>query len=874
MAGNTSSLYGNFVTTTGVNSNNFTTLYTLNAQEILPQLPYGNSNVEAFLNAGTDGGNTVQNILANGSITANGSLIANGLTITGYSNLGPVGNVHITGGIYNYVLTTDGAGNLTWNAPYVPVPPTPNPYIHFDVTVTANNQSFSNSGINAYGSNTYINLFKNGVNIEPQYFIKTSNNTVQVNIPLNSGDTIDILASDASTGSQTPAAGTTYDVQFNSSNQFAGTNLFTYQPGTNLLTVGNINSNITGNVGNFVTLSGNSFSPNYISGNGANITYITGSNVVGAVPSSNHALVSDVANSVSGANVLGYVANASHATIANTANVVNFANVANVVALGNQPNITSVGNLSGLTVTGVTNLGSVSNVKITGGTSGYVLSTDGTGNLSWTAGGGGGGGTPGGSNTQVQFNNSGSFGADSTFTFNSTSKVLSASYFSGNGYNLTSIAGPNVSGQVSFAAVANSVAVANVVGIGNIATVNLDGSGNVLFGNGVFGPITSTANSNYANYAGNAFSVSGSNVTGQVGYAAVANSVAGANVTGQVSYAAVANSVAGSNVSGYVANATHSNIADVANSVSVSNVTGIGNIAVLNLTGDSSNVLYGNGVFAPVPSYAANANYANYAGNAFSVSGSNVTGQVSYAAVANSVAGANVSGYVANATHATVSDSSNLVAGANVTGFVGNASFATVAASANSVTGANVSGTVNSATYATFVTANNQSNITSTGTLSNLSVSGNSILNTIITSNFTSNGYVNIQRAYEKVTPNATGSTGTITFDVLTQSIIYDTANATANFTVNIRGNSTTTLDSILPTNQSLTIVYLNTVGSSAYILSNLQIDGNTITPKYLNGLSPNIGIRLTNATQSYTYSIIKTAGNTYTVLGSLSEYQ
>ena len=61
MAGNTSSLYGNFVTTTGVNSNNFTTLYTLNAQEILPQLPYGNSNVEAFLNAGTDGGNTVQN---------------------------------------------------------------------------------------------------------------------------------------------------------------------------------------------------------------------------------------------------------------------------------------------------------------------------------------------------------------------------------------------------------------------------------------------------------------------------------------------------------------------------------------------------------------------------------------------------------------------------------------------------------------------------------------------------------------------------------------------------------------------------------------------------------------------------------------------
>ena len=102
MAGNTSSLYGNFVTTTGVNSNNFTTLYTLNAQEILPQLPYGNANVEAFLASGTDGGNTVQNILANGSITSNANLIANGLIITGQSNLGPAGNVHITGGILNY----------------------------------------------------------------------------------------------------------------------------------------------------------------------------------------------------------------------------------------------------------------------------------------------------------------------------------------------------------------------------------------------------------------------------------------------------------------------------------------------------------------------------------------------------------------------------------------------------------------------------------------------------------------------------------------------------------------------------------------------------------------------------------------------------
>ena len=64
------------------------------------------------------------------------------------------------------------------------------------------------------------------------------------------------------------------------------------------------------------------------------------------------------------------------------------------------------------------NLGSVSNLHIQGGTNGYVLATDGAGNLSWTAGGGGGNGTPGGSNTQIQYNDQGVFNGSSFFTFN------------------------------------------------------------------------------------------------------------------------------------------------------------------------------------------------------------------------------------------------------------------------------------------------------------------------------------------------------------------------------------------------------------------------------------------------------------------------
>ena len=65
-------------------------------------------------------------------------------------------------------------------------------------------------------------------------------------------------------------------------------------------------------------------------------------------------------------------------------------------------------------------LGNVSGLSITGGTNGYVLQTDGLGNLSWTTqtGGGGGTGIPGGANTQIQFNDgTGNFGGNSGFTF-------------------------------------------------------------------------------------------------------------------------------------------------------------------------------------------------------------------------------------------------------------------------------------------------------------------------------------------------------------------------------------------------------------------------------------------------------------------------
>lgn len=139
------------------------------------------------------------------------------------------------------------------------------------------------------------------------------------------------------------------------------------------------------------------------------------------------------------------------------------------------------------------NLGDVESLHISGGLNGYVLQTDGAGNLSWTAqtGNGGGNGSPGGSNMQVQFNDAGDFGGDAEFFYDKDTNLLTVTYISADGNKLSNLAGANITGEVSFAAVANSVAVSNVSGIGNIAVINLDGnSSNVLYGNGIFAAVT------------------------------------------------------------------------------------------------------------------------------------------------------------------------------------------------------------------------------------------------------------------------------------------------------------------------------------------------------------------------------------------------
>jgi len=120
----------------------------------------------------------------------------------------------------------------------------------------------------------------------------------------------------------------------------------------------------------------------------------------------------------------------------------------------------------------------------------------------------------------------------------------------------------------------------------------------------------------------------------------------------------------------------------------------------------------------------------------------------------------------------------------------------------------------------------------------------------------------------ERTTVSATAATGTVNFDAQTQGVLYYTSNATANWTLNVRGVSGVTLDSILAVGDAITVNFLVTNGSTAYYQTAFNIDGSAVTPKYSGGTAPASGNA--SAIDVYTYTIVKTAATpTYTVFGA-----
>jgi hypothetical protein len=127
--------------------------------------------------------------------------------------------------------------------------------------------------------------------------------------------------------------------------------------------------------------------------------------------------------------------------------------------------------------------------------------------------------------------------------------------------------------------------------------------------------------------------------------------------------------------------------------------------------------------------------------------------------------------------------------------------------------------------------------------------------------------------AAEVATVSATAATGTIAYDITTQAVLYYTSNASANWTVNFRGSSGTSLDTLMSTGQSMTVAFLVTQGATAYYNNVVQVDGTAtgVTTRWLGG-APTAG----NASgiDSYRYLILKTGSATFTILASVTQFK
>lgn len=133
---------------------------------------------------------------------------------------------------------------------------------------------------------------------------------------------------------------------------------------------------------------------------------------------------------------------------------------------------------------------------------------------------------------------------------------------------------------------------------------------------------------------------------------------------------------------------------------------------------------------------------------------------------------------------------------------------------------------------------------------------------------------VKVQQGLEKITVDATAATGTINYDALTQAIVYYTTDASGNWTLNIRGDGSNSLNSIMADGESLTVVFMATIGTTEYRNTAVQIDSNTtatVTTKWQGGAAPGSGNP--SSVDVYAYVIVKTGNDVFTVFASQTQF-
>ena len=211
----------------------------------------------------------------------------------------------------------------------------------------------------------------------------------------------------------------------------------------------------------------------------------------------------------------------------------------------------------------------------------------------------------------------------------------------------------------------------------------------------------------------------------------------------------------------------------------------------------------------------------------------------------------------------------------NIKGYLAGCALTT--GSCNVILGTNAGKTLTSGNCNTFIGVGADTGVNSSNTIL-ISAGTNSMCyanNTMYVGNLSTVGIVNEAAVTEVTLVSATPplNNATFNFDVCSQSILYYTGSLSGNFTLNVRGNSTTPFSNILNTGQTTTLSLILTTGTPSYYLSAFNIDNTVYYPKYQSGVTP--ANTYTNAINIYTYSITRTSQTpSYLVLGSFACFQ
>ena len=353
------------------------------------------------------------NITSTGSLT--GLTVSNATGIVNFTTsanvtLGAVGNLHISGGTNGYVLSTDGSGALSWISAAV---------------ASGSNivlDTFSGNGVqtvftltNAPTSENYTLININGVSqLHSAYTVANANVTLST-APAN-GASIEVMTFNLGGGG---SSGNTSNISNGTSNvsiATSGGNVTTSVAGNaNIIIVTGTGVNVAGTLNTTGNLTAGNVSATTFTGALTGAATTAGTVTTAAQPNiTSVGTLTSLAvsgNITSGNANLGNLVTANFFTgngylltgVGNATAIVNGNSNVNIPSANGNVNISAAGNANIIVVTGTgvnvagtlnttgnttftganVNLGAVANLHISGGTTGYVLSTDGSGALSW-----------------------------------------------------------------------------------------------------------------------------------------------------------------------------------------------------------------------------------------------------------------------------------------------------------------------------------------------------------------------------------------------------------------------------------------------------------------------------------------------------------